>query len=259
MATNNQYSFQGMADFINHNFGLLFLIILFFVAGFFGGSLRAENKIMRGGQAPTKQTTGADQDQPSPTADEKQKPNTLSQMPEVDGDDHLRGAENPRIYLVEYSDYECPYCSRFHPTMQQVLEEYGDQVAWVYRHYPLSFHPNAQPAAEAAECIAEANDEDAFWSFTDAIFEENEKLGGKLNSDAIETAIVASGADLASTQKCMDAGEKRNEITEEMQGGSAAGISGTPGTILVTADKEYKLISGSLPYAQVKQIIEQYL
>lgn len=95
----------------------------------------------------------------------------VAQAPVVAKGEHYRGAANAKIVLVEYSDFECPFCQRFHPTMVQLLEEYPQDVAWVYRHYPLSFHPSAQKAAEASECVAKLADNETFWSFADSLYE----------------------------------------------------------------------------------------
>jgi len=85
-------------------------------------------------------------------------------------DDHVRGSSNPQVYLIEYSDYECPFCVRFHPTAQKLIDDYKE-AAWVYRHYPLDqLHPNARRAAEASECVTELGGNDAFWKFTDEIY-----------------------------------------------------------------------------------------
>jgi protein-disulfide isomerase len=96
---------------------------------------------------------------------------TLTNLPTVNDQDHLRGEKNAKITVVEYSDFDCPFCSRFHTTMQQVLDEYDGQVNWVYRDFPLpQLHPNAPKLAEAAECIANQNGEEAFWKFADAYY-----------------------------------------------------------------------------------------
>lgn len=84
--------------------------------------------------------------------------------------DHIRGDRNALVALFEYSDYECPFCTRVHPTYQALMEKYDGKIMWIFRHFPLSFHPNALPAAVASECIAELKGEDAFWDFTDAVF-----------------------------------------------------------------------------------------
>ncbi len=89
--------------------------------------------------------------------------------------DHYKGNPNAEIAVIEYSDYECPFCSRVHPTLEQLVAANPD-IAWVYRHHPLSFHPQAAPAARAAECIAEYAGNEAFWSFTDLLFEDQSLL-----------------------------------------------------------------------------------
>lgn len=89
-------------------------------------------------------------------------------IPAVSKDDHVEGAKNPKIYLVEYSDFQCPYCKAFNPTLQQALSEYKDKIALVYRHFPLeSIHPYARTLAEGSEC---ANEQGKFWEYHDQVF-----------------------------------------------------------------------------------------
>ncbi len=93
-------------------------------------------------------------------------------LPTLAKEDHITGAKNPTVILFEYSDYECPFCRRFHPTSKQALDEFKNEFALVYRHFPLeSIHPKARPAAEAAECVAKLGGDTAFWKFTNYIFE----------------------------------------------------------------------------------------
>lgn len=86
--------------------------------------------------------------------------------------DYVRGDSNARITLIEYSDYDCPFCSRFHPTAQQLVDEYNGQLSWVYRQFPLdSIHPNAREKSIGAICAGSIGGGDAFWAYTDAMFE----------------------------------------------------------------------------------------
>ncbi len=92
----------------------------------------------------------------------------ISNVPPIVDGDHVRGEGSERFMLIEYSDFECPFCHRVHPTYTQLFKDYSGKMAWVYRHYPLDFHPDAMPLAQASECVAELGGNDAFWSFTDA-------------------------------------------------------------------------------------------
>jgi protein-disulfide isomerase len=95
----------------------------------------------------------------------------IARIPKVSAADHVRGSRSAQVFLIEYSDFQCSFCARFHPTAKQLVDEYQN-VAWVYRHFPLdAIHPLARPTAEASECVAELGGNDAFWEFTDAIFE----------------------------------------------------------------------------------------
>lgn len=259
MASSNSYSFQSFVSFFANNFVILVLAALFAVGGFVGGSLYTENKMLKGGTAgagttaPTALAPDTGTGETGPTEDQK------AQLPEVTDDDFIRGNKNAKVTLVEYSDFECPFCQRFHPTMQQIMEEYGDQVAWVYRHYPLPFHPNAQKSAEASECIGDLAGNDAFWKYVDAIFAKNGELGGQLNADAIKSSAEASGVNMTAYQECLDSDKMADAVNSDMTAGSNAGISGTPGTYIVVDGEPMDLIPGALPYEQVKPMIDQYL
>ncbi|MDQ3008418.1 MAG: DsbA family protein [bacterium] len=254
------YSLTNMLNFVSSNFAIFFIVGLFFLGGFLGGSLWTENKMLKNGggvaQAPVAAGAGVGADAGAPAGPTAEQ---LKQMPAVTGDDYFRGGENAKITLVEYSDYECPFCARFHPTMNQIMAEYGDQVKWVYRHYPLSFHPNAQKAAEAAECVGKLGGNDAFWVYGDTIFEENTKAGGQISPTVIESSVQAAGVNMQQFKTCLDSGEMAQKVTDAMAGGSAAGVTGTPGTVLVTEGGDYELINGALPYESVKATIDSYL
>lgn len=102
---------------------------------------------------------------------------TLTGLPGVSEDDFVRGSADAKVTVIEYSDFDCPFCSRFHQTMEQVVEQYDGQVRWVFRHYPItSLHPNAENVARVSECVHEIAGKEKFWEFSDRYFEA--KLGG---------------------------------------------------------------------------------
>jgi protein-disulfide isomerase len=257
---NNPYSLQAFLGFVANNFVIIVLVLLFFAGGVVTGSLWTENQMLRGGRGTTANNAVAgDTTVPQPAGPTGPTEAQLASLPEVDSDDHIIGNPNAKIVLVEYSDFECPFCQRFHPTMQQIMEEYGDDVAWVYRHFPLSFHPNARPAAITSECVAKLGGNNAFWKFADEAFNQNSQLGGTLTPAAIDAAIAASGVNADEVKSCVDAGDVASIVDTDMNEGSAAGVTGTPGTFIVTSDGAQELIPGALPFEQVKPMIDQYL
>lgn len=96
------------------------------------------------------------------------------EVPALSEADHTNGSQEARIQVIEYSDFDCPFCGRFHITMNQIMTEYGDagEVAWTYRHSPIEqLHPNAKNTSVISECIAELEGEEKFWEFTNIIFD----------------------------------------------------------------------------------------
>ncbi len=104
--------------------------------------------------------------------------------------DHWYGSKNARYVIIEYSDFECPYCRRFHSVPKELLKNFGDKLAWVYRHIPLtSIHPNSQMEAEASECAAELGGNQGFWKYANKLFEETKSNGRSFSKmDLIEMA-----------------------------------------------------------------------
>ena len=175
-------------------------------------------------------------------------------------EDHVRGSRNARILLFEYSDLECPFCKRFHPTAKQIVDEYKGQVAWVYRHFPLDqIHSKADKEAEAVECANGLGGEDGFWKLTDKIFEVTPANNG-LNLDDLPKLASQVGLNESRFKNCLDSGKYAAHVEADYQGGIKAGITGTPGNILLdTQTQKTKLIPGAVPFDQFKQAIDNLI
>jgi len=194
--------------------------------------------------------------QPPAPSNGKLSSDQVGTIPQVSATDHILGNKDAKVLLVEYSDLECPFCQRFHPTANQVIEEYGGEVAWVYRHFPLdSLHPKARSAAEASECVAELGGDDAFWTFVDEIFADQTAA----LSDIAATAAKA-GVNKSEVEKCMDSGKYANKVTDQYNGGSSAGVTGTPGNFIITSDWENAWVfPGAVPFESLKPVIDEAL
>ena len=195
-----------------------------------------------------------------PTQVAPQPTGSTKSVAKVTSADHIKGSPNAPVKIVEYSDYECPFCKRFHSTMQQAIDEYGDsgQVAWVYRHFPLdSLHPkNARIVASAAECIAEQKGNDAFWEFTDGFFAVTP------SNDRTDLTIVLPqlyntlGVNQADIEACIASGKYAQHIQDNIDNAIATGGRGTPWSVIIAPNGDTFPLSGAQPYQSVKQLIE---
>lgn len=182
---------------------------------------------------------------------------TIGEVREVTKDDHIRGAQDAAVTVIEYSDLECPFCKRFHPTMQQLLEEYPNDVRWVYRHAPLvQLHSKAPKQAEATEC---AGEQGRFWEMTDKIFEVTPSNDGLNMADLPMLAQEAGVPNIQQFESCLDSGKYAQRVEDDLTDAENAGMRGTPYSLVISSDGEKLPINGAQPYESVKQVVDQAL
>ena len=164
--------------------------------------------------------------------------NTDITLRPVDENDHILGNPNAKITIVEYSDLECPFCKSFHKTMQTILDEYGKdgEVAWVYRHFPLSIHPKAPKEAEATECAFEMGGNSTFWDYVNKIFAITPANNG-LDPAKLSDVAGQIGLDIAKFKTCLDSGKYAEKVKSDYDDGVKAGVNGTPHSVFLLSDK----------------------
>ena len=173
-----------------------------------------------------------------------------------DGDLSL-GDPNAPITMIEFSDFQCPFCRRFwSDTLKDIKTNYIDtgKVYFIYKDFPLSFHPAAKKSAEAVEC---ANEQGVWLEMHDKIFEEQNKLGSgtvQYSTDDIKNWAKDVVSDYTAWEECLDSGKYVDEIQEDFENGQAAGVSGTPASIVNGV-----IISGAQPYSVFENAFEQEL
>ncbi|OGI66297.1 hypothetical protein A3A95_01815 [Candidatus Nomurabacteria bacterium RIFCSPLOWO2_01_FULL_39_18] len=171
----------------------------------------------------------------------------------VSSDDHILGNINAKVIIVEYSDLECPFCKVFHSTMHRVVDDSAGKVAWVYRHYPIpQLHQKAFHESEATECAWEQGGNNAFWKYTDRIFEITTSNDGL---DALELPKIAQyvGLDVTSFNNCLESGKYKEKVQADIDDGTKAGVRGTPSSFILVKGKLVDTIPGAMPYEQVMQ------
>lgn len=191
--------------------------------------------------------------QPS-VEERKADPKNIAPVTEAD---HIRGSINAPIKIVEYSDMECPFCIRLHATLAQIVKEYPNDVAWVYRHMPLKqLHKKAITEAIASECVADLKGEEAFWSYIDTIY-ANTPGNDRLDLSLLSTYAVALGIDKTAFDSCLTDAKSYDAIQATIAEGFAAGAQGTPFSVVITPKGEYIPVAGAQPIEVWRQIVEQ--
>ncbi len=158
-----------------------------------------------------------------------------------------KGSPNAPVEMIEFSDFQCPYCQRAHATVEKVLATYGDRIRFVYRHYPVPGHAAAKPAAEASEC---AKEQGKFWPFHDRLFANPSKL-----SDAdLKAHAAAVGVDISAFNACVDSHKYQSLVETDAKDGDAVGVNGTPAFFI-----NGRMISGAQPFDVFKKLIDDEL
>jgi len=184
----------------------------------------------------------------------------LPGVPEVTSEDHILGNPNARIVIVEYSDFECPFCKDFHLTMHSIIDEYGasGDVAWVYRHFAIpQLHSKAPKEAEATECAAELGGNQGVWDYADRLFEVTPSNNG-LNLSQLSTIASDVGLNSTAFQQCLDSGKYAEKVQRQFDEVRASGGRGTPHNV-VFIDGEQAVIEGAQPLAAMQRVIQTLL
>jgi protein-disulfide isomerase len=156
------------------------------------------------------------------------------------------GPEKPAVTLVEFADYECPYCQKVAADVKRLQADFGDKVAFTYKDFPLPMHARAEKAAEASHCALKQG---KYWEFHDELFHSHE-----LDVDQLKAQARALKLDNAAFDKCLDTGAEAAAVEKDRKEGLRLGISGTPSFFI---NGHY--LSGALDYAALRQVVEQQL
>lgn len=171
--------------------------------------------------------------------------------PEIAENRAVRGDRNAPIQLVEYSDFQCPYCQRGANTVEELRKKYGAKMSFVFKNLPLPFHPNAMPAAKRFEAIAMQSSEKAY-KFHDEVFANQKELSGDKADKFLDATAKKVGANVEKMKKDMEGDEVKNRIAADMAEANKFGIQGTPGFVIGGVT-----LKGAFPIEEFDKVIQQ--
>jgi protein-disulfide isomerase len=227
--------------------------------GFFIGTIWTENKMLKTGSTKTTPTVAREGTQPQP-------PQQKKGVASID-DDPVLGDKDAPVTIIEFSDYECPFCKRhFENTFPQLIENYVDtgKVKLVFRDLPLSFHdPLATKEAVAANCAREQGGDESYFKYHDEIFTRTASNGNGLVDSDLTTIATDLGLNLSSFGSCLDDPAQAEEVKKDVADAGAAGASGTPTFVIGKSSDDGKidgdLLVGAQPFTAFQAVIDPLL
>jgi len=191
---------------------------------------------------------------------QQQQPQPTGNVPPVTSKDNIVGNPNAKVVIVEYSDSECPFCKSFHNTMLQVMKAYkSDEVAWVYRQFPIaSLHSKAPKESEAGYCANELGGNKGFWSFTNRLFEVTNS-NNSLDPNELPNIATFAGLDVNAFNSCLSSGKYTKAVQDAVTSGTSAGAQATPNSFAISKSGQKVFINGAQPFEQVKATIDSLL
>lgn len=173
---------------------------------------------------------------------------TTTLLNPISDDDFITGAKKPQVTIVEFSDFGCSFCARFHPTLQQVVDTYPDDIAWVYRHLPY----RDKNAALASECVGQRLGDEAFWDYTTTLF----SLFPAIQQDVLLREAVALGMSAGDFETCIVDESIEAAVSADAAEAQLLGASGTPFSLIVTDDGRTFPLRGAVAFEQIQQIVD---
>lgn len=248
----------------NSNSTHLLMTFLLVVAAFFIGSFWTKIQYLEKDKAVAETALAAAK---NPVQDPQQPPAEDMSPKQVSiDDDAVLGSKNAKVTMIDFSDYECPFCKRyFDQTFSQIKKEYIDtgKIKYVYRDLPLSFHQNAAKEAEAAECAREQGGDEVYFKYHDEMFKRTTSNGTGLALDQLPVIANELGLDGSALQSCLDSGKYKSEVDKDLADASKVGASGTPTFFIGKSESDGVItgnkIVGAQSFTAFKIMIDQQL
>lgn len=174
-------------------------------------------------------------------------------------EDFLRGAADAEFSMIEYSDYECPFCKRFHSTAASFARD-NSNLNWVHRHFPLRSHdPQSTMAAVGAECVGRLASADAYWQYTDAYYDATRSGGRGIDGQTVPDLMVAAGVEVQDATRCLEDPNMIARVQAMLDEGQSAGVTGTPGIFIRhNPTGQVMRVPGAVPLPQLQASFNQF-